>query len=98
MGLRDVVQEMKKSRVRNAYTERLGVVGIMSPNAAPDRARVAELLAEYDGIIVGRAELPCSERNMTLICVSIKVTTNVLGAFTGKLGLVDGVKVKSMLL
>lgn len=98
MGLRDEVQDMKKGRVRNASTERLGVVGILIPNAAPDRARVAELLAEYDGIIVGQAELPCSERNMTLICVSIKVTTNVLGAFTGKLGLVDGVKVKSMLL
>lgn len=79
-------------------TQRLGLIGILVPDAAPDRDRVAGLLADYGRIIVGRAELPCSERGMTLTCVTIRATTNDLGAFTGKLGLVKGVRVKSILL
>jgi putative iron-only hydrogenase system regulator len=73
------------------------VVGILVPDAAPGKDRVAGLLSEYGSIIIGKAELPCSERDMTLTCVTIKASTNDLGAFTGKLGLVLGVRVKSLL-
>jgi len=88
---------MKKPRAINAPRERLGVVGILVPDAAPGKDRVAGLLSEYGSIIIGKAELPCSERDMTLTCVTIKASTNDLGAFTGKLGLVLGVRVKSLL-
>lgn len=78
--------------------ERSGLVGILAPGVPTSRDRIAVLLAEYDSIIVGLADLPCSEQDMTLTCVSIRATTDDLGAFTGKLGLVGGVKVKSILL
>jgi len=89
---------MKKSGADSATMQRLGLVGILVPDAEPGRERVASLLVEYGSIIVGLAELPCCERGMTLTCVTIKTTTNDLGAFTGKLGLVKGVRVKSILL
>ena len=90
--------DVKKSDAASETPQRLGLVGILVSNAAPDRDRVARVLAEYGSIVIGQAELPCSERDRTLTCVTIKATTNDLGAFTGKLGLVNGVRVKSILL
>ncbi len=89
---------MKTSRAGASATERLGLVGILVPDAVPGRDRVEGILSEYGNIIIGMAKLPCLERDVTLTCVTIKTTTNDLGAFTGKLGLVKGVRVKSILL
>lgn len=74
------------------------MVGILVADVPANRERIAALLAEYEGLIVGRAELPCPEQGMALTCVSIRATTDDLGAFTGKLGLIKGVKVKSIVL
>lgn len=86
--------EFRKS---SAKSLRLGLVGILTPDVGVGRDQVAGLLSEYRRIIVGMVNLPCPEPNMTMTCVSVESTTNDLGAFTGKLGLAHGVRVKSML-
>jgi putative iron-only hydrogenase system regulator len=41
--------------------------------------------------------LPYHERNCCVITIIVDATTDELGALTGKLGLVDGVSVRSAL-
>ena len=89
---------MKRPKEKEAAIKRSGLVGILAVDVPASRQRIAALLAEYEGLIVGRAELPCPEEGMALTCVSIRTTTDDLGAFTGKLGLIEGVKVKSIVL
>ncbi|AKI97610.1 TM1266 family iron-only hydrogenase system putative regulator [Kosmotoga pacifica] len=56
---------------------------------------VNEILHEFAGIILGRMGLPIREKNISLISVIVDGTTDEIGALTGKLGQVQGVKVKS---
>ena len=89
--------EMKGSVSGCTAAERLGLVGILVSDASLARERVAELLAEFGRIFLAATELQCEDRGVTVTCVAIKATTNDLGAFTGKLGLICGVRVKSLL-
>lgn len=77
---------------------RLGMVGILSPGQGNVEERMLSLFKEYGGVIRDVTDIACSRPGMVLKCVTIEATTNDLGAFTGKLGLMAGVKVKSFLL
>lgn len=77
---------------------RLGMVGILCPEQGDEEERMLSLFAEYGGIIRDVSDITCPRPGMVLKCVTIEATTNDLGAFTGKLGLVAGVRVKSFLL
>lgn len=57
--------------------------------------RVNELLTEYGDIIVGRMGIPYHEREVSVIALIVDGTTNAIGALTGKLGMIEGVTVKS---
>ncbi|MBO8166678.1 MAG: CopG family transcriptional regulator [Thermotogae bacterium] len=59
---------------------------------------VNEILHEFASIILGRLGLPIKEKNISLISVIVDGTTDEIGALTGKLGQVQGVKVKSTLI
>jgi putative iron-only hydrogenase system regulator len=57
--------------------------------------RVNEILHEHAGIIVGRLGIPYKERKISAIALIVDGTTDQIGAMTGKLGNIPGVKVKS---
>ena len=59
---------------------------------------VNEILHEFASIILGRLGLPIKEKNISLISVIVDGTTDEIGALTGKLGQVQGVRVKSTLI
>lgn len=88
---------MKQAHAQMAKMARLGLVGILVADVEVSRHRVAGLLTEYHHIIVDTVNISCPVQDMTLTCVTIAATTNDLGAFTGKLGLIAGVRVKSIL-
>ncbi len=74
---------------------RIGVIGIV----VEDRENVKKLntiLGEHD-IIVGRMGVPYRERNLSVISLIIDGSTDEIGALTGKLGGLKGVKVKTAL-
>jgi putative iron-only hydrogenase system regulator len=76
---------------------RVGVVAIVIHDRQQAAAKVNELLSEYGDIIVGRMGVPYRDRGVSVIALIVDGNTDVLGAMTGKLGGVPGVKVRSAL-
>ena len=81
--------------------KRIGVIGIIIENGTANREAAApavnNLLTEYGHIVAGRMGLPYKEKNVNVISIIVEASTDELGALTGKLGQIDGVKVKSIL-
>lgn len=76
---------------------RIGVVGILveCKESAHD---INMILSEHRDIVVGRIGVPYRERNLSVISLIIDGSTDEVGAMTGKLGRLKGVKVKTALL
>ena len=55
------------------------------------------LFSEYAEIIIARTGVPLRERNISLISLVVEGTTDKIGALTGKIGRLQGIKVKSVL-
>ena len=74
---------------------RVGVAGIIIEGRERNAPRVNELLTEYGDIVVGRMGIPYHERGVSVIALIVDGTTDEIGALTGKLGMIEGVTVKS---
>ena len=59
--------------------------------------QVNELLHEYGSYIIGRMGLPYKERGINIISVVLDAPENTISSLSGKLGMLKGVSVKSML-
>jgi len=77
--------------------KRLGIVGIIIKDRQKAAATVNTILSDHGDIIVGRMGLPFRDRGVSIIDLIIEATTDEVGALTGKLGNLDGVRVKSLL-
>ena len=77
--------------------KRLGFVGIIIEDREVNATAVNELLGEFGDIIIARMGVPYKERDCSVITLVVDTTTDELGVFTGKLGSLHGVSVKSML-
>jgi len=76
---------------------RIGVIGIVVDNPKELGQQVNDYIREYSHIIVGRMGIPYRERGISVIALIVEGTTDDIGAFTGKLGNLKGVTVKSAL-
>ncbi len=76
---------------------RIGVVGILVQRSESAR-NINAILSEYRDVIVGRMGVPYRERGLSVISLIIDGSTDEVGAMTGKLGRLEGVKVKTALL
>ncbi len=75
--------------------KRIGVIGIVIHERQKAAREVNELLSAHADLIVGRLGLPFREQGLSVISLIIEASTDEVGAFTGKLGMLDGVRVKS---
>ncbi len=75
--------------------KRVGFIGIIIENRGKSAPQVNKLLTDYGDIIVGRMGIPYHERGCHVIALTVDGTTNDIGALTGKLGMIEGVTVKS---
>lgn len=75
--------------------KRLSVVGIVVYEREKSASKVNEILSKFGELIVGRMGIPYKERGISVIALIVDATTDELGALTGQLGQVPGVKVKS---
>lgn len=57
---------------------------------------INSLLHEYGQYIVGRMGLPYRDRNVSIICVVLDAPGDVTSSLSGKLGMVKGVKAKTI--
>lgn len=74
---------------------RVGVIGIIVTDREKQADQVNEILGEFGDIIVGRMGIPYRERNISVIALIVDGDTDTLGALTGRLGKIPGVRVKS---
>ncbi len=77
--------------------KRLGIIGIIIKDRNKAAATVNAILSEYGEMIVGRMGLPFRDRGLSIIDLIIEANTDEVGALTGKLGMLEGVQVKSLL-
>ena len=74
---------------------RVALIGIV----VEDDNSVSELnkiLHQYGKYIIGRMGIPYSNRNVSLISVVLDAPANVISALSGKLGMLNGVNIKTM--
>lgn len=75
--------------------KRIGFIGIIVEDKCCVRD-LNELLSQYGHLIVGRMGIP-HHRSVNVIVVIIEGNNDEIGAFTGKLGSVKGLIVRSAL-
>lgn len=77
--------------------ERIGVVAIIIEQRRQSAARVNEILSAHASCIRARLGVPNEQKDLFVIALVVEVTTQELGALTGRLGSLEGVTVKSLL-
>lgn len=75
----------------------VGVIAIIIQNRTTSATLVNETLAPFADMVIGRMGLPYHERDLNIITLMVDATTDRIGSLTGKLGMIDGVTVKSTL-
>ncbi|HEY9061153.1 MAG TPA: TM1266 family iron-only hydrogenase system putative regulator [Pseudobacteroides sp.] len=73
---------------------RIAVIGIVVNNRVETAKKVNDILSNFANIIVGRMGLPYKEREISVISIIVDGTNDEIGALTGKLGNIQGIKVK----
>ncbi|OCL27961.1 CopG family transcriptional regulator [Orenia metallireducens] len=76
--------------------KRVAVIGIVISDRIGAAAKVNDILARYGDIIVGRMGLPYQDKGLNIISLIVDGTNDQIGALAGKIGNLQGVKVKSM--
>lgn len=77
--------------------KRLGFIGIIINNRDVAVESVNKLISQYGEFILSRTGTPYREKNVAVISLVVDITSDTLGSFTGKLGLIESVTVKSAL-
>lgn len=75
--------------------KRLGFVGVVINERKKNSAAVNNILSEHGDGIVARVGLPDADEAGSVITLITKMTTDELGNLTGKLGMLNGVQVRS---
>ncbi len=76
--------------------KRLGIVAVVIEDQT-SVPHVNTLLTDYANLIDARLGLPMRGKGISLISLVVEGDTDAIGALTGKLGKLSGVKVKSVL-
>lgn len=59
--------------------------------------RLNQLLHDYQEYIVGRMGIPYSQKGVNIISVVLDAPENIISSLSGKLGMIRGITVKSMI-
>ena len=76
--------------------ERVGFVGVVIEDLS-QAARVNQVVGQFQDMVTGRIGVPDHERGMAVIGLLVRGDSARIGAFTGRLGNIPGVQVKSAL-
>lgn len=75
---------------------RIGAVIILVTEES-DVNRINAIISEHSDLILGRQGIPLRDRSASVISLVLEGNTDVIGSLTGKLGRLQGVRVKSVL-
>jgi len=74
---------------------RIALAGIIVEDMRSAEA-VNKVLHDYAQWIVGRMGIPCRDRGVSIISVVIDAPPEILSSLSGKLGMLNGVSVKTV--
>ena len=74
---------------------RIAIIGIVVEDTE-SAEKINALLHEYGKYIVGRMGIPYRERKLSVISIIIDAPNDMIGALSGKLGMIPGVTVKTV--
>ena len=74
------------------------IIGIAVKKNEDTVKEVNNVLTEYSDYIIGRMGVRQVEDELSLIALLVEGNTDIIGAITGKLGSLEGVRVRSGLL
>ncbi len=77
--------------------KRLGCVSVILERESAPIGKVNELISQFGDCVVGRLGLPYPSHGVNIITLITDSTVDHLSAFTGKLGKLPGVQVKSLM-
>ncbi len=72
----------------------MAVLGIVINNREETSKKINNILSDFGHIIVGRMGIPYKEKGISVISIIVDGTNDEIGALTGKLGNINGVKAK----
>lgn len=75
----------------------IGTISIVVENRA-SVPKVNQYLSDFNEIILGRIGIPYRPEQLGIMAIIVEGTADQLGSLAGKLGMLDGVKTKSMIL
>jgi len=76
--------------------KRLGAVIILVSEGA-DTTKLNSIISQYGESVLGRQGIPMRQRGLNVISLVLEGTTDEIGAMTGKIGRLNGIRVKSVL-
>ncbi|GKX65064.1 TM1266 family iron-only hydrogenase system putative regulator [Inconstantimicrobium mannanitabidum] len=74
---------------------RIALIGIIVENEEVTE-KLNSTLHEYRKYIVGRMGIPYHQKNVCIISVVIDATNDVISSLSGKLGMINGINVKTI--
>ena len=74
---------------------RIALIGIIVENQEITD-ELNRILHEYGGYVVGRMGIPYKKQNVCIISVIVDAPNNVISSLSGKLGMLDGISVKTV--
>ena len=74
---------------------RIALIGIIVDNI-DSTEKLNTILHEYGQYIIGRMGIPYREKNVSIISVVIDATNDVISSLSGKLGMIEGISVKTV--
>ena len=74
---------------------RVGFIGIIVDDRENSAPLVNNLISKFAHLIIARTGVPYKEKDVSVITLVVDMTTDQMGEFTGKLGTISGVTVKS---
>ncbi|MDR2533049.1 MAG: iron-only hydrogenase system regulator [Oscillospiraceae bacterium] len=76
--------------------KRIAVIGVVLENPPESQDEFNSIVSDYSGIIKGRMGLPFSEHNIGVISLVVIADMDKINSFTGKLGKMPDVSVKTV--
>lgn len=74
---------------------RIALIGIIVEDMNSTE-KLNEVLHEYSNYLIGRMGIPYKQKNVNIISVVIDATNDVISSLSGKLGMINGINVKTI--
>ncbi|MDD2401737.1 MAG: iron-only hydrogenase system regulator [Clostridia bacterium] len=77
--------------------KKIAVIGAVLEEPQESQTQFNQVVSEFKGIVRGRMGIPFEDVSVSVISIVVVATLDEINSFTGKLGNINGVNVKTSL-